>query len=98
MTYLGIVRQTERDLLDTVLVNLLLLIETVLGHLYTVPVVVAGLAEARPDGGHTFLLPVGPVTLLSHLLTFLLAAVFVQQTHLQTAGRNIKPSHKHHQY
>ena len=78
------------------MVDLLLLIETGLGHLYTVPVVVAGLAEARPDGGHTFLLPVGPVTLLSHLRAFFLAAVLVQQTHLQTAG-TLKPNNKGHQ-
>ena len=74
--------------MDTFMVDLLLLIETGLGHLDTVPLVQVGLVKARSDGCHTFLLPVGPVTILSHLRTLLLAAVLVQQTHVDTAGTN----------
>ena len=83
-------RQTERDLLNTLLVDLLLLIQTGLGHLHTVHVVPAVLLEARSDPLNTFFLPVGTVTLLSHLGTLLRATVLVQQANLQTEGRNIK--------
>ena len=74
--------------------DLLLLIQTGLGHPDTVPVVavvvVAVLVEAGSDPLHTFLLPVGPVALLGHLGTLLLTAVLVQQADVETAETNIK--------
>ena len=77
--------------------DLLLLIQTGLGHPDTVPVVpvvvvavVAVLVEAGSDPLHTFLLPVGAVALLGHLGTLLLTAVLVQQADVETAGTNIK--------
>ena len=91
--HLGVVRQTERDLLDTLGVDLLLLVllvEARLGHPHTVPGLgVTVLAEARSDPRHTFLPPVGPVTLLGHLGTLLLATVLVQQADVETAGQTL---------